>query len=139
MYKPEVECFDEPLTIRQTDETSVAAGRSYTGFLKSLFGSGSATNQSNINSGGAAAAPSSPGSALPTEKITDIELKGMKGNSKKLRFFSQIRRIVRNRIIVGMKEITHVIYSSERGKLETVLLKPGAGVNQPARTTKGCI
>ncbi len=30
-------------------------------------------------------------------------------------------------IFVGAKELSRVIYSAERGKLETVLLKPGSG------------
>ena len=98
LYKPEIECFDEPLTIRQTEENT---GRSYTGFLKSLFtSSGTAGANPNPSTG---TAPSSS-SIVPSEKLTELDVKGIK----------------------GAKELSRVVYSADRGKLETVLLKPGS-------------
>ncbi|UJR25060.1 hypothetical protein I4U23_006420 [Adineta vaga] len=104
LFKPEIECFDEPLTIRQTEENMGSSGRSYTGFLKSLFtSSGPAGASGSTLSASTGMAPSLP-SMIPSEKLTEIDGKGMK----------------------GVKELSRVVYSTERGKLETVLLKPGA-------------
>ncbi|CAF1634464.1 unnamed protein product, partial [Adineta steineri] len=104
LYKPEIECFDEPLTIRQTEENIGSSGRSYTGFLKSLFTSSgpSGTTSAAINTSPGVAPSLS--STVPTDKLTDIDIKGGK----------------------GVKELSRVVYSAERGKLETVLLKPGS-------------
>ncbi len=73
LYKPEIECFDEPLTIRQTEENT---GRSYTGFLKSLFTSSGTTGANPSPSTGTA--PSSA-SIVPSEKLTELDVKGIKG------------------------------------------------------------
>ena len=82
-----------------------SSGRSYTGFLKSLFTSGGAASASGMNTGASTsvAPPLSP--AIPAEKLSELDVKGIK----------------------GMKELSRVVYSAERGKLETVLLKPGSG------------
>jgi hypothetical protein len=78
LYKPEIECFDEPLTIRQTEEAAGSSGRSYTGFLKSLFSSNSTFNSSGMNVG--AMAPSLS-SVIPNDRLTDIDGKGIKGKN----------------------------------------------------------
>ena len=82
-----------------------SSGRSYTGFLKSLFTSGGAASASGMNTSvsTSVAPPLTP--AIPVEKLSELDVKGIK----------------------GMKEFSRVIYSAERGKLETVLLKPGSG------------
>jgi hypothetical protein len=98
LYKPEIECFDEPLTIRQTEENT---SRSYTGFLKSLFTSSGTTG---VNPNPSTGTAQSSSSAVPSEKLTELDVKGIK----------------------GAKELSRVVYSAERGKLETVLLKPGS-------------
>jgi len=128
LYKPEIECFDEPLTIRQTEENTGTPGRSYTGFLKSLFTSG--------NAAAGAATSATPGTATsmssmtPTEKLTELDVKGIKGRSltKENRNENQIN-------FLGVKELSRVVYSAERGKLETVLLKPSSGSTSAAATS----
>ncbi|CAF2900291.1 unnamed protein product [Rotaria sp. Silwood2] len=117
LYKPEIECFDEPLTIRQTDDQITSGGRSYTEFLKSLFTSSGTTNTAGANPSASAGTATSLSSTGPTEKLTELDVKGIK----------------------GVKELSRVIYSAERGKLETVLLKPGTGgikEESPPKTPK---
>jgi hypothetical protein len=78
LYKPEIECFDEPLTIRQTEETTGSTGRSYTGFLKSLFTSSVTTGVNPSTTTGIATSLSS---TIPTEKLTELDVKGIKGKN----------------------------------------------------------
>ncbi|CAF3245537.1 unnamed protein product [Rotaria socialis] len=116
-YKPEIECFDEPLTIRQTEDQMPSTGRSYTEFLKSFFASSGTASATGLNSGTSAGTASSTTQILPTEKLTELDAKGIK----------------------GVKELSRVIYSAERGKLETVLLKPSVGgfkEESPPKTPK---
>ena len=132
MYKPEVECFDEPLTIRQTEENISSSGRSYTGFLKSLFtGSGTASS-TGINTTGSTGVAPSLSSMVPTDRISELDIKGGKGNS-----MSKNKSMNRRVVSIGLKELSGVVYSAERGKLETVLLKPGGGANPSGAGGKG--
>lgn len=80
MYKPEIECFDEPLTIRQTEDQITSTGRSYTEFLKSLFTSSSASGSASVNPSGSTGIASASLPTVPTEKLTEIDVKGIKGN-----------------------------------------------------------
>jgi hypothetical protein len=64
---------------------------------------------------------------VPTEKLTEIDTKGIKGNNN---YCIQLdnKQFNENKYFIGAKELSRVVYSAERGKLETVLLKPGSNV-----------
>lgn len=58
-----------------------STGRSYTEFLKSFFTSSTATTTTSASPNTAAGMASSSTSAVPTEKLTELDVKGIKGNS----------------------------------------------------------
>lgn len=79
LYKPEIERFDEPFTIRQTEEVSSPTSRSYGGFIRNLFSSTNTGNTSGSLTGTATTA-SLPITAAQGERLTDSEFRGSKGN-----------------------------------------------------------
>ena len=44
-----------------------------------------------------------------------------------IRYIKSENQINKKHFFIGVKELSRVVYSAERGKLETVLLKPGSG------------
>ena len=76
-----MESYDEPLTIRQTEEHTASTGRSYTEFLKSLFTSSGTTSTTGVNVSTSAGGVSSLSPIVPQEKLTELDVKSVKGNS----------------------------------------------------------
>ena len=66
------------MTIRQTEETT---GRSYTGFLKSLFTGSGTTSTTAANTGGSTGIAPSLSATVPAEKLTELDVKGIKGRN----------------------------------------------------------